>query len=137
MGKYDYNELLKKANSELPETVTSTERFKLENIKGHLEGNKTIMSNFRKIAKDLNREPDHMLKFILKELATPGKVDGDRVILGAKVPASKINKKLRQYASEYVLCPVCGKPDTQIIKKDAATYIHCSACGSQHSVKSI
>ena len=136
MAKYDYESLLKKAESELPEFITSSDRFKLENVRGHVEGNKTILSNFKKIAKDLNREPDQLLKYILRELATPGKFDGDRIILGAKVPASKINKKIKQYASEYVLCPDCGKPDTQLTKREAATYIRCSACGAEHTVKS-
>ena len=137
MSEYDYEKLLEKASKELPETITSTDRFKIENIRGHLEGNKTILTNFKKIIKDMNREPEHGLKFILKELATPGKVDGDRIILGTKVPASKINKKIRQYAGEYVLCPDCGKPDSQLTKKDSATYLHCNACGREHPIKAI
>jgi translation initiation factor 2 subunit 2 len=136
MTRYDYKSLLKKAESELPESITNTERFNIENIRGHLEGNKTILSNFRKIAKDMNREADHMLKFLLKELATPGKWDGDRVVLGAKIAASKINKKVRQYAGEYVLCASCGKPDTELVKKESATYLRCTACGDEHAVKS-
>jgi translation initiation factor 2 subunit 2 len=137
MTEYDYEKLLKKAEAELPETIAHTDRFQIENVKGHLEGNKTVLSNFKKIAKDLGRELDHMLKFILKELATPGKVVGDRVILGAKVPASKINKKIRQYAGQYVLCPECGKPDTSILKKETGAVIRCSACGEEHPVKSL
>lgn len=137
MPTYDYEQLLKKAEQELPETIVGGERFKVENIRGHIEGNKTILVNFKKIVKDMNRDPEHALKFLLKELATPGKFDGDRLILGSKVPASKINKKIRQYTGEYVLCPECGKPDTQLTKKEAATYIRCSACGAEHPVKSI
>ncbi len=134
---YDYEQLLKKAESELPETITSTDRFKIEGVRGHIEGNKTIISNFRKIIKDMNREPEQALKFLLKELATPGKMVGDRVVFGTKVPASKINKKIRQYAGEYVLCPQCGKPDTQLTKKEATTYIRCGACGTEHPVKGV
>ena len=132
---YDYEQLLKKAQKELPEAISNTERFKIENVRGHLEGNKTIIVNFRKIIKDMRREPEHALKFILKELATPGKVDGDRIILGAKVPASKINKKIREYAGQFVLCPDCGKPDTQLMKKENLTIIRCSACGREHPIK--
>ena len=78
-----------------------------------------------------------MLKFLLKELATPGKIVGDRVILGTKVSASKINKKVKQYVSEYVLCPKCGKPDTKIILKKEIPYIKCQACGDEHIIKSL
>ena len=133
----EYEKLLKKAEKELPETVASSERFQVEKIRGHVEGNKTVLSNFKKIARDISRDPEQMLKFLLKELATPGKFFGDRVILGAKVPASKINKKIRQYVGEYVLCPECGKPDTQLIKKAAFTMIKCTACGAEHPIKGI
>ena len=132
-----YEELLKKAQKELPEVIASSDRFKIENVRGHIEGNKTVLSNFTKIIKDMQRDPDHALKFILKELATPGKVDGDRTILGSKVPASKINKKIRKYASEYVLCPHCGKPDTKLMKQGNLTYLRCSACGTEHPLKGI
>ncbi|MCK4589233.1 MAG: translation initiation factor IF-2 subunit beta [Nanoarchaeota archaeon] len=133
----DYKQLLKKAQSELPETVGSSERFQIEKIKGHIEGNKTILGNFKKIAKNLNRDPEHMLKYILRELATPGKYVGDRLILGTKVPASLINKKIKQYASEFVLCHECGKPDTKIISKKDAQYLKCQACGAEHIIKNI
>src|SRR3989344_7677486 len=134
---YDYSELLKKAQKELPEAISNTDRFKIENIRGHVEGNKTIIVNFKKIIKDMRREPDHALKFILKELATPGKVDGDRIILGAKVPASKINKKIREDAGQFVLCPNCGKPDTKLTKQGNLTTMRCSACGTEHPLKGI
>lgn len=133
----DYETLLKKAQNELPENISGSDRFTIENVRGHLEGNKTIVSNFKKIVKDMGREPDHALKYILKELATPGKFDGDRLILGAKVPASRINKKIRQYAGEYLLCPECGKPDTELASKEGKTVIRCTACGSERVVKSL
>ena len=135
--EYNYEQMLAKAEKELPETITSSERFKIENVRGHIEGNKTIISNFKKIIKNINRSPEQALKFLLKELATPGKFDGERVVLGAKVPASKINKKIHKYIGQYVLCPECGKPDTQLTKKVGVTYIKCSACGAEHPIKGI
>lgn len=132
-----YEDLLKKAQEELPETTVTSERFQIEKVRGHIEGNKTILVNFHKIARSFNREPEHMLKFLLKELATPGKLISDRVIFGTKVPASKINKKIKQYVSEFVLCPECGKPDTKIILKKEIPYIKCQACGDEHIIKSL
>ncbi len=133
----EYEKLLDKAMDELPEYVTSEDRFKVEKIRGHLEGNKTVLTNFIKIAKSIDRNPDHMLKYILKELATPGKIRGSNVLLGTKVPASKINKKIEQYIGEYVLChnPECRKPDTELIVKRGITYIKCKACGNEYPVK--
>ena len=133
----DYETLLKKAQEELPEPSAGGERFTIEKIKGHLEGNKTILINLRKIAKDLGREEQHLLKYLLRELAAPGKFAGERVILGTKISASAINKKIMKYASEFVYCPECGKPDTQLMREKGMTSLKCLACGVKKPVKSI
>lgn len=133
----DYEKLLKKAEEELPEQVQGKERFVVEKIKGHLEGNKTVLINLRKIAKDLGRGEEHLLKYLLKELATPGKIVKDRVILGTKVAASAINKKIKKYVSEFVYCSECSKPDTKLIEEKGIVYLRCQACGSKKPVKKI
>src|SRR3989338_5533516 len=109
----DYEQLLNKAHIELPEQGEGTNRFNLEKVKGHLEGNKTVVSNLKKIAKDIGRSEEHLLKYLLRELATPGKIVGELVIFGTKVPASQINKKIKKYVSEFVYCSECGRPDTK------------------------
>lgn len=133
----DYEKLLQKAEEELPEKISAGERFNLENIKGHLEGNKTILINLKKIAKDLDRDPNHLLKYLLRELATPGKLVGERAILGTKVAASKINKKIKKYASEFVFCSECGKPETRLNEDHGITYLKCLACGIKKPVKNL
>lgn len=133
----DYEKLLQKAEEELPERSAGSERFVLEKIKGHLEGNKTILINLKKIAKDLSRDENHLLKYLLRELAAPGKVVGERVILGTKVAASAINKKIKKYASEFVYCSECGKPDTKLVEEKEITYLRCLACGAKKPVKKV
>jgi len=133
----NYEELLKKAEEELPEKISSGERFSVENAKGHLEGNKTILVNLKKIAKDLGRDPQHLLKYLLRELATPGKYVGERAILGTKVSAGAINKKIKKYVSEYVYCSECGKPETQLSEERGIAHLRCLACGVKKPVKSV
>ena len=133
----NYEEMLQKARKELPESVIFAERFEIPKVKGHIEGNKTIISNFGQIAKTLRREVVHMLKYILKELATPGVMrDINTAVFGAKVAASKINDKIAQYARIFVICAECGKPDTQISKENNITFIKCSACGAKKTINS-
>ena len=86
--------MLKRGRSSLPESVFEKERFEIPKVKGHIEGNKTIISNFKQIATLLGRKPEHMLKFILKELAAPGGLKPKGLLIGAKVGASKINEKI-------------------------------------------
>tara|TARA_Y100000034_G_scaffold117403_1_gene156795 strand:+ start:191 stop:640 length:450 start_codon:yes stop_codon:yes gene_type:complete len=132
-----YEELLKKAQDELPELAKGGDRFSVEKIKGHLEGNKTILVNLKKIAADLGRKDQHLLKYLLRELAAPGKVVRGRVVLGTKVSATKINKKIKKYISEFVFCADCGKPDTELIEEKGISHLKCLACGSKKPVKNI
>ncbi|MFC1686827.1 translation initiation factor IF-2 subunit beta [Nanoarchaeota archaeon] len=132
----DYEKLLEKAEKELPEVSTNYDRFKLDKVKGHLEGNKTVLINLKQIAKQLNRDLNHLLKYLLRELATPGKIIGSRTILGTKVSASLINKKIKKYLSEFVICSECGKPDTELIEVEGVSYLKCLACGVKKPVKS-
>ena len=132
-----YEELLKKARQDLPESVFIKERFEIPKVKGFIQGNNTIVVNFVQIAKTLGREPEHLLKFVLKEIAAPGKLDGQRLIVGSKISASLINQKIKLYANTYVLCPECGKPDTKLIKEKAVSSLKCAACGAKHPVRLI
>ena len=132
----DYKNMLEEARKNLPEAVFIKERFEIPKILGHIQGNRTIISNFLQIASTLRRDADHLLKYVLKELATPGEIKkSGALILGTKVPASRINEKIRQYANEFVLCFECGKPDTQIAREGELTYMKCTACGAKNFVK--
>lgn len=132
-----YEELLKKGRSELPEAAFFAERFEIPKVTGHIEGNKTIVSNFIQITGVLQRPINHFLKYLLRELATPGIMRGALLVLGAKVPAYRINEKIRKYATEFVLCSECGKPDTKIIKEGPLSYLKCMACGAKKNIKTI
>ncbi len=132
----DYEKLLEKAYTEVKGVKTSGERFEIPKVKGHFEGKKTVLTNFFQIASHVRRKPEHFLKFILKELAAAGTADGDRLILNIKVPSSKINQKIEEYVKEFVLCKECKKPDTELIKQDRLTFVHCLACGAKHPVRS-
>lgn len=131
----EYEELLKRARDQLPESVFEKERFEIPKVLGHIQGNKTVISNFHKIAESLGRPVDHLLKYLLKELATPGQLRPNALIVGTKISASRINEKIRQYANEFVLCSDCGKPDTNIVKEGGFAFLHCLACGTKKPVK--
>ena len=131
----NYEELLDEAYKKVKRIDTSSSRFEIPKIEGHFEGKKTILTNFFQIASHIRRKPEHFQKFMLKELAASGQKEGDRLILNIKVPSPKINKKIEQYAKEFVLCKECKKPDTELIKEDRLTFIHCLAFGAKHSVR--
>ena len=131
----DYSQLLEKAKKELPAKSETHERFEVPKVRGHVQGNKTVISNFPQIASAINREVDHLLKFLLKELATPGEMKNQMLFIGRKVSAVMINDKIDKYVKEFVLCKECKKPDTKLIKEDKIWFISCQACGAKHPVQ--
>ena len=131
----NYEQMLDKLYKEVKPVEASSERFEIPKVKGHIEGTKTIIANFGQIIGVLRRNPEHISKFLFKELATPGKIDGDRLILNRKLSSKLINEKIEKYVNEFVLCSDCKKPDTTLVRENRITFIHCLACGAKHSVR--
>ncbi len=77
-----------------------------------------------------------MLKFLLKELATPGEIKkSGSIMLGRKIGSNLINEKINLYAEKFVFCKECGKPDTNIKLVDSVIFLKCTACGAEHQIK--
>lgn len=129
-----YEILVEKAYKKLPETIVKEERFIIPKVKGHIQGNRTIISNFYQISDTFGRKPSHLLKYILKELAAPGELKKNGVIIGTKISASRINEKIEKYMEDFVLCKECRKPDTKLIKEGNFVFLKCTACGARHSI---
>ncbi len=132
----EYENLLEKARKEVPKKVLEISRFEIPKVKGHFQGNKTVINNFHQIAGIFHRDVKHLMKFILKELATPGELTKTALILGSRIPSTRINEKIEKYANEFVLCKECKKPETKLIKEGEVSILRCLACGARHSVKS-
>ncbi len=124
----DYEDLLKRAKKDIPESSNKGERFKPPRLKSFIEGKTTIVQNLKNISKYLNREINHIIKYLSKELATSGNIDGNRVIFTGKFRNKVINAKMKQYIKEYIVCKECGSPDTKIEKENRIKVIHCMAC---------
>jgi translation initiation factor 2 subunit 2 len=132
----DYEAMLKRGKDKLPEVSASSERFEMPKVKGQLQGNATVISNFGQIAATLDRPKTHLLKYLSKELAVKGVIKKDQfAIFNSKLSASRVNEKVQQYAEQYVLCKDCKKPETQIQRIGQALFIKCNACGQKHPLK--
>ncbi len=131
----DYEELLEEAYRKVKVVEKSSERFEVPKASIAVAGNRTIITNFLAIASKLRREPQHLAKFLMKELAAPAQVDNERLVLNRKIPAGRINQKIESYVKNYVICPMCGKPDTELIKQDRILFLHCLACGAKEPAK--
>lgn len=132
----NYENLLDAAYKKVKQVDSNSDRFEIPKITGHYEGKKTILTNFVAIATHLRRNPLQLQKYLLKELAASGHTEGEKLVLNMRVPSAKINEKIADYTKEFVLCKECSKPDTELIKEDRLTFIHCLACGAKHPVRS-
>jgi len=131
----EYEAYLDRAISQIPNIKTSDTRFVVPEPRVLSEGKTTVLENFRDIVDILDREPDHLLKFLLRELGTAGKMDGSRVIFQGRFTASMISNQINSYVQEYVICSECGRPDTHLVKSDRVLMLKCDACGAHRSVK--
>ena len=132
-----YEKLLEEAYENIKPIESKIDRFEIPKVEGHIEGNKTIITNFKQVCSYLRRDCEHMIKFLQRELATPGVMKGDRLVLTRKISSSLINDKIKLYSDTYVVCKECKKPDTEIIKEGEFNFIHCLACGAKKSISKV
>ncbi len=132
-----YEDLLARAMEKVPKSAGTGERFEMPVAETGLEGNKTIFKNFSVIAEKLRREPKHLLKFLSKELASPGAIEGARAIFDTKLQAAAVQKKLEAYVKEFIICKSCGRPDTKLVTENRIAMAKCEACGARNSVREI
>lgn len=132
----DYKKLLKNVKEGISTKELIDDRFKLPKVEIFYEGNTTHIKNFDKISSAINREPDHILKFLLGGIGTSGEISSGRIVFQGKIPAKQIQDKLKDYIDMYVMCSECYRPDTHLVKQARTILIRCDACGAFRSVKS-
>jgi translation initiation factor 2 subunit 2 len=129
-----YQEMLKIAKEKLPKVQAKSERFEMPKIKGRVEGNKTIVVNMFQISDLIARKPEHILKYLQRELATAGQYVDKRLVFMRKLSSKMINEKLHKYIDLFVLCKECGKPDTKLADQKGNLVKKCLACGTKVQV---
>jgi len=135
MEEKEYLVLLRKARKELPESVFEESRFVVPKIQGMISGKKTVVNNLSKICDILERKPDHLARFLAKDLGTNYSAEGDRFNFYGKFSSILFNQKLEKYLKEFVYCSECGKPDSIILKEGRISFLKCNACGAKRSIR--
>jgi len=132
-----YEDMLKEAEEKLPKNVQEKKRLEIPRPQVLIQGNRTFITNFDEIVNVIRRKPRHFAKFLFRELAKPGHIDGKRLILQGKVYPKLVEKKLESYIKEFLYCKECGKPDTKLAKEGRITLMVCEACGAKQTVRNI
>lgn len=131
----DYISGLERAMKKMPDTKGPKERFVMPMPKVFYEGKTTVLENFGAIAEKFNRDPDHLMKYLLQELGTAGKIEGGRGIFQGKFSEQVITRQIESYFEEYVVCTECRLPDTHLTKSDRILMLKCDACGAHRPVR--
>jgi translation initiation factor 2 subunit 2 len=126
----NYRELLERARSQLPSDVREHKRFEVPKPQSYVIGMRTILSNFKEICDALNRDPRHVLKFFSGEMATAATMQ-------RKFKYDTFERLIQRYIKEFVVCPVCGRPDTKIVKDRRFLFLVCEACGARSSISTL
>ena len=135
--KYEYDELLKRACSQMPEVSMKRERLELPRLHITTVGMRTVISNFKEVADVLNRDPQHILKFLTREMATAATFHESRAVFQGKFKRDSFERLLHRYMENFVICPVCKRPDTRITKEKRLSFLICNACGAKSSIKQL
>jgi len=135
----DYDKLLERAGAQVPEDAfkKSGERFQVPTVQLMLQGNRSIWQNFQEIINILNRPGKEVLKFVSGQLGTAGSIEGGNALFNGKFNVEQVSEVLNRYIESYVTCPVCTRPDTDILKEGQAYYLQCSACGARTSIRPV
>jgi len=135
--EYDYDTLLKRARTQLPEVGSKRERLELPRLNYARIGMRTVIFNFKEIADALDRDPQHLLKYLTGEMATAATIQGSRVIFQGKFSEDTFHRLMERYLETFVVCPVCKRPDTKIVKEKRLSFLVCRACGAKSSIKQL
>ncbi len=132
-----YEQLLDHALEQIPKAVFESARFQIPDAEVEITGNRTTIRNFKGIATAINREPSHLMKYLLRELGAAGGVQGVQAVFQGKFSKAIVDERIRRYVEEFVLCRECGKPDTKLERRERIYMLRCEACGARTSVRGI
>jgi len=130
---YDYKTMLERAYELLPERGEEKERFSYEKPNIIYQANQIVIPNFIQFCNSIHRDPNHVSKFLFRQLACSGKIEGNRLILHTR--SKLIERKIQEYLEKYLYCRECKRPDTRLIKEDRFLILKCDACGAKRVVE--
>jgi len=133
----DYESLLDRGLSNIPEKATKSSKYETPQSEVQVTGAKTVILNFKEIAQRVNRNPNHLLKFIARELGTSGSLEDSRASMQGRFTKEAIDELIVRYIKAYVLCASCNKPDTKLVREVRLTFIQCEVCGAKNPAKTL
>lgn len=99
----------------------------------------TYWKNVKKFLQTINRNPDHFVNFLNKEIGnvswlTSSKSDG--IVIIGKIKKEKIISNIQFYIKNYVICRICKSHNTFISKNTSSRLneLNCNKCNSIYTL---
>jgi translation initiation factor 2 subunit 2 len=141
---YSYTEMLDRLFSQMRERNPGIAQRKKHTMPPpqmvRVGSRKVMWANFAQSAQVMHRQPQHLMSFVLAELATTGSLDGSsRLVMRGRFLPKQIESLLKKYIMEYVTCHMCKTPETSLTRDNVTRlfFLDCDSCGSRRSVAPI
>jgi len=135
--KISYQDLLERAISKLPSKIKTQIRFEIPKFESIVEAGRTIIVNWKDVMGPIHLDQKLLLRFLEHRLGTVGWITGNKAFFQGKFPKSRLNRLLDFFINEYIICDVCKRPDTRLVKEKGKLIKKCDACGAWRVVEKI
>jgi translation initiation factor 5 len=113
-------------------------------VESSADGIRTVLVNMPDIAKDLNRPPAYITKYVGFILDVPTTVDSaaNRYVIHGQVDIDRLSQIINDFIDKYVICPSCDSANTSIfvcrkVQPKMAigdVALHCIHCGEMNAI---
>jgi len=103
-------------------------RYKMEEVIISYQNLKTVFNNIVSIAKTLNRNTAHIIKFMKIYFATSFEYKLNILTTTKKISQNEFQNAIYKYIDQYVLCKKCINPETIFEINGKKTFMVCAAC---------
>jgi translation initiation factor 2 subunit 2 len=131
----DYEDQLDRAIEDTPDIEERSDRFEVPDPELRPEGNVTVYENFQATVDRLERDEEHVLKFLQNELGTSAHIDeSGRGRFTGDFRTRRVTNAIEEYTEGFVRCSECGLPDTKLVDEQGTTVMKCDACGALSAI---
>ena len=126
----EYGDSLDRALDSVPDIGSAGERLSVPDAVAQTDGAFTRFTNLGAVADALNRDPEHLHRFVQQTLATSGKFEDGVGRYNGDFDERDFERVVDDYTEEYVRCSECGLPDTRLVQENRTLMLRCDACGA-------
>ena len=110
-------------------------RYKRQRISVKWERRRTLLENLKRVADELGRPPELLLKWLGATLGAQTTVIKDKYYLQGTWSSAAVEEVIQKFTRLCVICSLCGSPDTVLYAYKSVVRVSCSACGYDPPVR--